>query len=270
MDGEPSAFHGVRTRVRSLQGFRLTESTYEAGHRLPLHAHPHPFFALLLSGSYTERLESGERRCAPSSLAYYPAGVPHADRFHGRGGRAFLVEVCTSDLDPFDEMRAGDTRHLGEMDNGRLKVLALRLYAESLSSWGPDELGAEELGLEMVAELQSASFSQERSPPPWLERVRERLHAEFRGRIRIAALAADASVHPVYLTRVFRRHHGCTIGAYVERLRVQQAYAAIVGSDESLSRLAADLGYADQAHFTRRFKASVGTTPGRLRRLATR
>ncbi|WP_222866061.1 helix-turn-helix domain-containing protein [Micromonospora sp. AP08] len=36
---------------------------------------------------------------------------------------------------------------------------------------------------------------------------------------------------------------------------------------ESLAGLAAELGFADQAHLTRTVRAQLGDTPGRLRRL---
>lgn len=41
---------------------------------------------------------------------------------------------------------------------------------------------------------------------------------------------------------------------------------SLVGSDVSLSRLALELGFYDQPHFTRIFKAHVGCPPGEYRR----
>jgi AraC-like DNA-binding protein len=39
------------------------------------------------------------------------------------------------------------------------------------------------------------------------------------------------------------------------------------GGDMDLARLAADLGFADQAHFTRALRTETSATPGRLRAL---
>ena len=262
-------FQGDCRRARSVGSFTLTEAVYGAEDSLPLHAHANSFFALLLNGSYTEKLERGERRCAPFSLAYYPAGIPHADHFHGHGGRAFLVEVSAIGLEGVHEGGKDDSGWLGEVRGGRLSLLALRLYAAFSGGDETGDLMAEELGVEMVGELRGIGFPREGRKPGWLPRVVERIHDDFGARIRVAELATAVGVHPVYLTRVFRSHFGCGVGEYLQRVRTHHACSAMVSSDETLSSLAARLGYADQAHFTRRFRDTIGVTPGRFRALVS-
>src|SRR5205085_10888531 len=53
----------------------------------------------------------------------------------------------------------------------------------------------------------------------WARRVRERINAEFSESVRIAAIAREEGVHPVYLARSFRQHYGCTISSYLQRRR---------------------------------------------------
>lgn len=53
--------------------------------------------------------------------------------------------------------------------------------------------------------------------------------------------------------------------ALLQRARCEAAAAALVASSTSLAELGFACGYADQAHFTRRFRAQVGLTPGRYR-----
>lgn len=48
----------------------------------------------------------------------------------------------------------------------------------------------------------------------------------------------------------------------IRRHRLQEAALRIErGEDVSLARLAIELGYADQAHLSRDFKAAVGASP---------
>jgi AraC-like DNA-binding protein len=49
------------------------------------------------------------------------------------------------------------------------------------------------------------------------------------------------------------------------RLRARAALDRIAGGDDQLARLAADLGFADQAHLTRVVRAETGATPSALR-----
>jgi AraC-like DNA-binding protein len=53
--------------------------------------------------------------------------------------------------------------------------------------------------------------------------------------------------------------------ALLQRARCEAAAAALVSGDTSLAELGFACGFADQAHFTRRFRAHVGLTPGRYR-----
>lgn len=107
-----------------------------------------------------------------------------------------------------------------------------------------------------------------RAAPPWLERLRVSIHDRPGRPIRVAELAAEAGVHPAHLARIFRRHHGCTVGTYVRRLRLEAARAALLDGDRTISAIALSNGFSDQAHFTRRFKEMMGVPPGEYRRLA--
>lgn len=53
--------------------------------------------------------------------------------------------------------------------------------------------------------------------------------------------------------------------ALLQRARCEAAAAALVAGSTSLAELGFACGFADQAHFTRRFRAQVGLTPGRYR-----
>ena len=78
-------------------------------------------------------------------------------------------------------------------------------------------------------------------------------------------LAREAGVHPVHLSRVFRRCVGEGIGEYVHRLRVRTACERMLAPHNSLSELSLGTGFADQSHFTRAFRKITGLTPATFR-----
>ena len=49
------------------------------------------------------------------------------------------------------------------------------------------------------------------------------------------------------------------------RLRARAALERLAGGERDLARLAADAGFADQAHLCRVVRAETGTTPSALR-----
>lgn len=82
-------------------------------------------------------------------------------------------------------------------------------------------------------------------------------------------LARMSGLNPRYLIRVFRRETGLTPHRYLTTLRVRRAKDLLL-ADWPLSEVAASLGFANQSHFTRVFKAHVLVPPGEFRRLSSR
>jgi transcriptional regulator GlxA family with amidase domain len=83
----------------------------------------------------------------------------------------------------------------------------------------------------------------------------------------LCPLAGLLKVSPYRLSRVFSREMGVSLTHYRNRVRVGQVMERLEGGERGLARLAADLGFADQAHLTRTVREHVGHTPTALRRL---
>jgi AraC-like DNA-binding protein len=81
------------------------------------------------------------------------------------------------------------------------------------------------------------------------------------------SLADHLGVSPYRLSRAFPREIGVSITRYRNRVRVGRAMERLEQGEQSLARLAADLGFADQAHLTRTMREHVGCTPAALRRV---
>lgn len=85
--------------------------------------------------------------------------------------------------------------------------------------------------------------------------------------VRVDRLAGDLGVGVRRLQRLFRDHVGVGPKWVIRRYRLHEAAArAAAGADLDLVRLAAELGYSDQAHLTRDFTALVGDPPARYAR----
>ena len=77
----------------------------------------------------------------------------------------------------------------------------------------------------------------------------------------VQQLAAEASVHPVYLARIFRRYFGMSVVEYIKSVRLAQSIDLMVDRPGSLGLVATSSGFSDQAHWCRVFKARTGLTP---------
>jgi AraC-like DNA-binding protein len=110
------------------------------------------------------------------------------------------------------------------------------------------------------------AFLLELLPPvdPPLARLRdlvERVGAD-RSLVRVEDLCGLAGLDARALQRAFRTYVGVSPKWVMQRYRLHEAAEQLRGhAPPSLAALAASLGYADQAHFARDFKRTVGHTP---------
>lgn len=89
--------------------------------------------------------------------------------------------------------------------------------------------------------------------------------AEDRALVRAEEVARLAGLDARTLQRRFRRFVGVGPKWVLRRFRLHEAAARLAGArPPPLAALAAELGYSDQAHFSRDFAATVGCSPGRF------
>jgi AraC-like DNA-binding protein len=90
-----------------------------------------------------------------------------------------------------------------------------------------------------------------------------------RDMLRVDQLAEAVGLSARALQRLVHEQLGLTPKWLIGRYRMQEAAQRLAASDPPpLAALAADLGFADQAHFSRRFRAVIGATPRRYARAA--
>jgi AraC-like DNA-binding protein len=83
-----------------------------------------------------------------------------------------------------------------------------------------------------------------------------------REHVTLAPVAERLQVSPRTLQRLFARYVGASPLWVLRRYRLQDAAAAIdAGEGADLAALAAELGFADQAHLTRSFTQVIGVPP---------
>jgi AraC-like DNA-binding protein len=99
---------------------------------------------------------------------------------------------------------------------------------------------------------------------PAVRKAKKRLHEAALAGIPLSDLASEARVHPLHLVRLFRKEVGMPPHAYSVALRVARA-RELLNKGRTATEVAAMLGYFDQSHLSRHFKAALSMTPGRYR-----
>lgn len=79
-------------------------------------------------------------------------------------------------------------------------------------------------------------------------------------------LASKVYLHPDYMNRLFKEQVGTSVSDYVIQMRLAKAKVMLRTTQESISSIAAMVGYPNTAYFTKIFKRSVGVTPKEYRK----
>jgi AraC family transcriptional regulator len=263
----PITYLTVGTRSVSVAGFTIMDGWFPAGLQMPAHYHAGPTLAVILQGSFAERLSLRDHECRPGDLVVKPPGETHRDTFLSRG-RAIAIEVVgerLAQLGPYIPRDALYTRNEEAQELAWRMARALRDPVGLASS-----LALEGLALELIATALRRDQTAGRVGPSWLRRFVEMLHDAPCDLPTIAAMARSAHMHPVYLARVFKTYYHCSLGVYARRLRLQWAAHQLVSTHEAIASIAQHAGFYDQSHFSRAFAAAMGLTPCRYRHLFAR
>jgi AraC family transcriptional regulator len=261
---------GSTIRRRDIAGFSITEAVYAEGVSLDRHCHANAYLLLVLSGTYSEKHTHREFIWGEGALHLLPAGERHENEF------ASAVRCLRVKVEPQAIERLGDESRWAlseprEISGPLTAWLANRMLREFRAEDDVAPLAMEGVLLEMLAE--SARTHDEgsgSSAPAWLRRVREALDDSYLQAPGLADLAAVGGVHPVHLSREFRKRYQVTIGEYIRKRRIEHASGLLSNSGMPMAEIASKCGFSDQSHFCALFKKYSGMTPAKFRDLSER
>jgi AraC family transcriptional regulator len=230
---------------------------------LPVHDHARAYFSLLLAGDYVENADHDEWRYQPFDVGFHPARFPHRDCIGAAGARFLCLEVCAEVLDAADVQLLNSPSMLSP----DIAVQLLRLY-RPLILGTLSAIDCESAVWELCGEVSGEPRHPERGQPAWLRRCLELVGEEFAEPLTVQDIARRNGIHPVHLSREFRRRFGESLGEYANKVRVRQACALMTRDTGPLAAVAAATGFTDQSHLCRVFKSLLGCTPSEFRRCA--
>jgi AraC-like DNA-binding protein len=210
-------------------------SLHRAFERMPRHRHGEGYVALVLAGGYVEAGDRGRLRVQAGQAVIHGSYEAHGNAFTGAGARVLNLPASGAAAgDVLGHVDDADAiARLAECDTGQAAELLRQTFRPSaarLDDW-PDLLAA------------ALAADQDLSLGDWAETM---------------------GLAPQSLSRGFRLAYGVSPKRYRLELRALQALRRLPDWQGSMATLAAETGFADQAHLTRVIVALTGQTPKRL------
>jgi AraC family transcriptional regulator len=262
----PAGFYGSTVRSRAESHFGISERLYPPYLHTPVHVHSKALLCVVLGGAYYETHCGKTRYCTPATMVFHAPNQNHRERFEDSGGRSLVVEIDAAWMNRTQECAKVAIDATTVLDEGPVSLVGARLYKEFLNPDQASGLVIEGLMLEAVGEIARIRTARDRRPPRWLEQSRELIQEHFLRCLSLSEIAEAVDIHPVHLAQSFRKFYNCTVGDYVRSLRIDFACRQLRQPEIPLSEIALHAGFADQSHFSRTFKKTVGVPPSQYRR----
>ena len=286
MDGKHSRASGVGLERSCAEGADWMQSTdpehgvefLEAWFQGPAyHRHRHDTYAICLT---TCGVQAFDYRGASEMSVPGQVAVLHPDEVHdGRAGTAegFGYQILYVEPALISEAIQTLCGRARPLPFARAPVVASPKLAAAIAGAfrsTRDSLAIDALVVQLAEGLMEVDSGGPRASTPRrldvvaLERARHMLEAECRRVVGSTELEAVTGLTRYDLARQFRLRYGTSPYRYLLMRRLDEA-RRLIARRRPLADVALEVGFADQAHFTRVFKATYGVTPARYRALRT-
>lgn len=235
-------------------------------HSFVPHAHDELMIAVMHGGVKSFRCGRSRGYAAPGSLAVVNPGEMHTgERERGRElvyAALYLPDVALAAM----LLRPrGDSPGIAQPVIEDREIWQCLAEAHGLAMAGVDTSAAEEAmicGISLLFERYGACrlVHSDACCPRAVSRAVEFLQARACDHVSLEDASRASGVGLFHLIRLFRKHLGLTPHAYLTQLRIAKS-RQLLKLGEPVAQVALDVGFADQAHFTKRFKQLTGTTP---------
>ncbi|MHC6225513.1 helix-turn-helix transcriptional regulator [Pseudomonas sp. X10] len=239
-------------------------------------AHSHPTFSIGAVDAGLSRFSGagpGQEQLMPGTLVWVPPHRVHA--CNPEPGQAWSYQMLHLDAEWLRRLRlesgieANEQRAPARISRQpQLYRQFCRLNELLFSSAKPTE--KEAALIEFIGDQDLQHYPALACAPapslnaPALKGLIEQVAAADPAELSLERLAAWAGLGRYPLIRVFRTATGLTPHAYLLNARINQARRWL-RQGQALADIAYRLGFADQSHFQRVFKAHTGVTPGHYR-----
>jgi AraC family transcriptional regulator len=252
---------GTILRSFSSEGVIIHTAEYSAEEcHFGMHYHENPHLCFLLQGEDTECRKHSSYTRKTGDIHFYHAGEEHSSLSRTATTKNTLVEFEQTFLKEYgiSEMQI---EHAAQscLD---AKFLLLKMQKELLIADTCSSASIQALLLEFISYSVELSA---KTAPLWARRVDELLRDKWNVPVSLDELSLAVGVHPVTISKHFRKYFACTLGEYLRKLKVEKSIILVKNSRLPLTEIAYQCGFADQSHFTKVFKETTGFLPKEFR-----
>ena len=251
-------------RSRMFGGIDLMSARF-VRHSFAPHSHDELMIGVIHAGVKSFRRGKSCEYAAPGSLSVVNPGEMHTGELeHGSELIYAALYLPASALGALLAPRASGNAIVRQAVVDDRDIWRRLAEAHRFATAGVDAAAEEAMicGVSLLFERYGAFriVRAEADCPKAVNRAVEFLQARACDHISLEDASRASGVGLFHLIRLFQKHLGLTPYAYLTQVRIAKS-RRLLKLGEPAAQVALDVGFADQAHFTKRFKQLTGTTP---------
>jgi AraC-like DNA-binding protein len=273
-----SATHHPQLSNTPLDGVQLMLAEYDA-YRYDRHVHDTYSFGITLQGVQSFRCRGTNHANTPGRMIAFNPDEAHDG--HPGNGQGFAYRMLWVEPQVLAEYAGSDswahfqqaTFHDPALAAQFAQISTLLAQAETQESlYAQVELGkfltalAQRHGRVQPDHASNDAGRRAKRQDPAIQKMRDYLQSHYIRNVKVQELADLAGVSRVHATRMFTSALGIAPHEYLNSTRVIRA-KQMIKQGASLTQAAFDAGFSDQAHLSKRFKRSMGISPGQYQKI---
>lgn len=244
------------------------------------HFHPRYEIYYLLEGRRYYFINNATYEVFPSNVVLIPSNVLHKTIDSGHGYTRFLIEFDPSFL-PFIEIQSLLDSVFSEHPIWNLPYTSLNQFNGLIQKIGHIAKQKEPFYesylqahlLELLL-LLNQSMKESQLILPQSKAIHHRLseiiqfiRLHYTEDLTLTSLAGVFNVSRNYLSRIFKKQTGFTVGEFINHTRMIEAQKLLAETDQPILEIAQSVGFNSISNFGRIFKEMSGVTPLKYRKL---
>ncbi|PWJ35022.1 helix-turn-helix transcriptional regulator [Sediminitomix flava] len=224
------------------------------------HSHEDIHLSLILQGGNLESRKNQDVQVSPGRIMAYNQGEIHRNRFTAFPSKNLNLEFKS---DFFSKNEADfSALTLSNWENEKAYISLIKVYYELQIN--------DIYSIDTIDSLLQSLFIKENissNKPLWLNRLQEIIEDRWDEFIPLDELAATLNIHPVTISKYFKKFYRGTLGDYMRRIKVHRALYYLFHTEMSITEIALRCGFSDHSHMIRIFKLYIGFNPKRIRKI---
>lgn len=252
------------------------------GYHFPTHLHHTVELFICVSGEVTVTILGNDIRVTPGEYFVYFPDIPHSItitgsssctfyqmHFHSRPFSEVTFKQNSLEESAFSfELSLGKRKYIKAQCNPQLEACVNGIYTEMQSGLSDSDklvqLYLAQLNIflsrEVIATNTSGFIHQNR----YLLNASLFISENYMKKLTVQDVAEAAGISPRYLTKLFNENFDMGVSAYITHVRISKAIDFMYTNPKyPLTKLALDMGFSSQQHFSKVFKEKMSVSPKR-------